>query len=233
MVKRLKALIVVFIALATSVGLWAQRPGGMGSMFGNMPSMPGLTNPTVEYGSEYIMTTKGKDMDVATVALGQENVDGNPGYWIKSRVTGTETGGEMVMKMLMVTTGSQPGMKRMIIQRPGSPPMEMDGMMMSMFQQRGSQASNPGAGGGSGNRGELVGTESVTVPAGTFNCQHYRSQGVNGTTDLWISTDVTPYGMVKMTGPTTTMVLKKVLTNEKTHIVGEPQKMQMPQMPHF
>jgi hypothetical protein len=217
--------------LATSVGLWAQRPGGMGSMFGNMPSLPGLSNPTVGSGSEYIMTTKGKDMDVATVALGREDVDGNPGYWIESRVTGPDTGGEMVMKMLMVTTGSQPGMKRMIMQQPGKPPMEIDGMFMSMMQQHRSQAPSPNASAGpGGNRGELVGTESVTVPAGTFTCQHYRTQGASGTTDMWISTDVTPYGMVKLTSPTSTMVLKKVLTDEKSHIVGEPQKMQMP---HF
>jgi len=36
-----------------------------------------------------------------------------------------------------------------------------------------------------------------------------------------------------MTGPDVTMVLKKILTNEASHIKGEPQKMQMPEMPHF
>jgi hypothetical protein len=81
--------------------------------------------------------------------------------------------------------------------------------------------------------GELVGTESVTVPAGTFTCQHYRKQDPKGTVDMWISMQVTPYGMVKMTGPDTTMELKKILTNETSHINGEPQKMQMPEMPHF
>jgi hypothetical protein len=227
--KRHRAAIVVLMVLATSVGLWAQRPGGMGSMFGNMPSMPGLSNPTVGSGSEYIMTARGKDMDVSTVALGQETVGGDSGFWMETRINGAETGGEMVMKMLMVPTGSQPGMKRMIMQQPGKPPMEIDGMFMSMMQQHQSQAPRPSASPG-GNRGELVGTESVTVPAGTFNCQHYRSQGANGTTDMWVSTDVTPYGLVKMTTPTSTMVLKKVLTDEKTHIVGEPQKMEMP---HF
>jgi hypothetical protein len=39
--------------------------------------------------------------------------------------------------------------------------------------------------------------------------------------------------MAKMTGPDMTMVLKKVLSNESSHIKGEPQKMQMPEMPHF
>jgi hypothetical protein len=36
--------------------------------------------------------------------------------------------------------------------------------------------------------------------------------------------------MAKMTGPDMTMVLKKTLANETSHIKGEPQ--QMPGMPH-
>jgi hypothetical protein len=36
-----------------------------------------------------------------------------------------------------------------------------------------------------------------------------------------------------MTTPDMTMVLKRILTDEASHIKGEPQKMQMPEMPHF
>jgi hypothetical protein len=36
-----------------------------------------------------------------------------------------------------------------------------------------------------------------------------------------------------MTTPDMTMVLNKILTNETSHIKGEPQKTQMPEMPHF
>jgi hypothetical protein len=203
-------------------------------MFGNMPSMPSLSNPTVGSGSEYLMTTKGKETDIAMVALGKEDFDGNTGYWMEMRMTGADTGGgEMVIKTLMVTTATQAGMKRMIMQQPGKPPMEIDGMMMSMMQQHPSHPAAPAAGGPTTGRGELVGTESVTVPAGTFNCQHYQSKGINGTTDTWTSTDVTPYALVKKITPDSSMVLKKVLTNETSHINGEPQKMQMPQLPHF
>jgi hypothetical protein len=231
-----KAMMMLVVALTMTAGLWAQRPGhsGMGGMFGNMPSMPGLSNPTVGSGSEYLMTSKGKEMDIAMVALGKEDVDGSPGFWMEMRMTSADTGGgEMVIKTLMVTSATESGMKRMIMQQPGKPPMEIDGMMMSMMQQHQSHPTTSATGGPNGGRGELVGTESVTVPAGTFTCQHYRSQGNNGTTDSWISTEVTPYAMVKMTNADSTMVLKKVLTNEKSHINGEPQKMQMPQMPHF
>ncbi|MFZ0959762.1 MAG: hypothetical protein WAO35_02575 [Terriglobia bacterium] len=226
-----KAVMMFVLALAVTGGLWAQRPGGMGGMFGSMPSMPSLQNPTVGSGSEYLITAKGKEMDVAMVALGKEDVDGATGFWMEQRITSAEMGGEMVMKTLTVTTGTDVGIKRMIMQRPGQAPMEMPAMMMGMMQQHQhpSTSSQPG---GKDSRGELVGTESVTVPAGTFSCQHYRKQENNGPVDLWISTQVTPYAMVKMSGPDMTMVLKKILSNETSHITGEPQKMQFPQMPH-
>jgi hypothetical protein len=227
-----RAVMMLALALALAGGLWAQRPGGMG-MMGNMPAMPGLQNPTVGSGSEYLITTKGKEIDMASVALGKENVDGASGYWMEMRMTSAETGGEMVIKQLTVVTATEAGIKRMIIQQPGKPPMEMSGMMMSMMQQHQPHSTTPTGGSGKGGMGQLIGTESVTVPAGTFTCQHYRSQGQNGPSDMWISMQITPYGLVKMTNADTTMVLKKVLTNETSHIKGEPQKMQMPEMPHF
>jgi hypothetical protein len=79
--------------------------------------------------------------------------------------------------------------------------------------------------------GELVGMESVTVPAGTFTCQHYRKQDKNGQVDYWVADQVASFSWVKMTTPDTTLVLEKILTNETSHIKGEPQKMQFPGMP--
>lgn len=69
---------------------------------------------------------------------------------------------------------------------------------------------------------EDVGSESITVPAGTFTCEHYRMK--DGSADVWVSEKVAPWGVVKMTGRDGTMTLTKVLTNAKTHITGTPQK---------
>ncbi len=220
---------ILVLALAVAVSAWAQRggKGGMG-MMGSLPKMPGLSNPVVGSGAEYQMTAKGKDMDVAWAIVGKEDVNGNPGIWMETRMQSADVGGEMVTKMLMVTTGPEAGMKRMIMQQPGQPPMEMGGMMMGMMKGGQPQPSS-----GKVDYGEVVGTETIIVPAGTFVCQHYRKQEKNGTVDYWVSDQITPYAMAKMTGPDVTMVLKKTLTNETTHIKGEPQKMQMPEMPHF
>jgi hypothetical protein len=118
----------------------------------------------------------------------------------------------------------------MIMQQPGKPPIEMTGIMMSMMQRSQSPSTQP-AGGATGNAGmgELVGTETITVPAGTFSCQHYRKQDINGPVDIWTSPSVSPYSVVKLTRTDMTMVLKKTLSGETSHIKGEPQKMQMPQ----
>lgn len=49
--------------------------------------------------------------------------------------------------------------------------------------------------------GQLVGSESVTVPAGTFTCKHFRNKltadDKGPMLDLWISDGVTPTGLVK------------------------------------
>ena len=226
-----RTVMVLVLSLATATGVWAQRGGGMG-MMGSMPHMPGLRNPVEGSGSEYLINSKGKEMDMGTVILGKEKVDGADALWMEQRMTSAELGGEMVTKTLMVTDGPEAGMKRMIMQAPGKPPMEMTGMMLGMMKQHQPPPSSPGKG-EKGDMGQLVGTESITVPAGTFSCQHYRKEEKSGIVDMWISTQVSPYAMVNITSAEITMVLKKVLTGETSHIKGEPQKMQMPEMPHF
>jgi len=218
-----RAMMVLALALTVAAGAWAQW-GARGK--GPQAPTPSLQNPVVGSGAEYQMNAKGKDVDVAYAIVGKEDVKGSPGIWLESRIQSAELGGEMVTKMLMVASGPEPGMKRMITQTPGRPPMEMGGFLMGMMKPHEAQQS-----GGKPDMGELVGTESVTVPAGTFVCQHYRKQEKSGAVDHWIATEVASIGWVKMTTPDTTLVLKKILTNETSHIKGEPQK--MPEMPHF
>jgi hypothetical protein len=68
---------------------------------------------------------------------------------------------------------------------------------------------------------EDVGSESITVPAGTFSCEHYRMK--DGSGDSWVSNKVAPFGVVKHQGKDSTMVLTKVITGAKDKIIGTPQ----------
>ena len=40
-----------------------------------------------------------------------------------------------------------------------------------------------------------VGTETITVPGGTFICQHWKKKDGKG--DVWVNDKITPFGMVK------------------------------------
>ena len=168
------------------------------------------------------MTAQNGTMRFTYVIVGKEDVEGNTGHWMEIRSENPGMPGEMVMKQLMVTGGDKPQIKRMIMQMPGRPPMEMPMGMMGMGQH------GQGTGAGDTSPGEKVGVETITVPAGTFVCDHYRKQEPHGTVDVWISDKVPPYGMVKMSSGERTTVLEKVLSNETSHIQGEPQKMDMP-----
>lgn len=216
------------VTVCMSAGAWAQgMRGGMGPQ---LPSIPGMFKPAVGAGVEYEMDSKGQKGDISWAIVGQEDVGGSSGYWMEIRMQSPQAGGEMVMKQLIVQSSSGPDIKRMIMQTPGRPPMEMPTSMLSGAMAR-ARTGQPSPGEKGGGMGELVGAESVTVPAGTYACQHYRKQDNKGTVDFWVATEVSLYGLVKMTGPDVSLVLKKVLSGETSHITGEPQKLNMPGMP--
>jgi hypothetical protein len=190
--------------------------------------MPDTFKPVVGSGAQYQMQVKDRSMKFAYAVVGTENFEGSLGYWMEIRSEGAGLPGETVMKELMVLQAGKGEIKRMIMQAPGQPPVEMPiGMMLGMVPRTPLTPEK-----GKASLGEKLGTESVTVPAGTFVCEHYRKQDGEVTIDYWISSQVSPYGMVKLTSAEMNLVLEKVLTNETTHIKGEPQKPQF-EIPHF
>jgi len=218
-----KAAVLCALCLGLTVSAAAQfgHQGGP-----QAPKMPGLFKPVVGSGAQYQFTSKGYNADMAYAVVGEEQVDGNEGYWLEIRIDNSKMKGEMVMKELIVMNGPQPEIKRLISQPPGHAPMEMPSSMIGMIKKH----TQPGQNAGNHGLGEKIDTESITVPAGTFECEHYRTQEDGAPVDLWISTKVSPYGMVKMVRNDATMVLQKVLTHETSHIKGEPQKIEVP---HF
>lgn len=214
---------------ALMVGVTASAAAQFGHRGPQAPQIPTPFKPVVGSGAAYQFTGKKEKADFTYAVVGKEQVDGNEGYWLEIRIANTKKmKGEMVMKELMVMNGSQPELKRLISQPPGRPPMEMPSAMLGMVRKH-----TPTATGGdekTGGPGEKIGTETITVPAGTFTCDHYRTQEEGSPVDLWVSSKVSPYGVVKMVSNDATMVLQKVLTNETSHIHGTPKKFQMP---HF
>lgn len=213
-------------ALLCALGL--SLAAGVAAQFGQQapqaPKLPTPFTPVVGSGAQYQVRTRDGNMIFTYAVVGKEQVDGNDAYWLEIRSDGAMLKGEMVIKELTLGVGTHPEIKRMIMQTPGRPPMEMPAGMMDMMKQHMAQNDKARKNG----MGEKIGTESITVPAGAFECDHFRRKENDMDVDYWISSKVPPYSLVKMSGPDTSMALEKVLTGETTHIKGEPQKMQMP-----
>jgi hypothetical protein len=216
---KLKQVVITFAALALALPLAAQ-------MFGpKPPSLSGVWHPVVGTGAAYEMTDKGgKNTQMEITIVGKEDVDGKPNFWLEMAMTDPRTSAPVYVKSLMSVNDSGVTSMRMVMQIPGQPdPMEMD---MNMNPAgHGVKQTTPA---NIADKAETVGTESVTVPAGTFSCTHYRMK--DGTGDAWVSDKVGPWGLVKSTGKDNSMVLTKVITDAKDHITGTPKKFDPMQM---
>lgn len=180
------------------------------AQMGMRPSMPmGIFSGTVGAGAVYDQTSQdGTKTTMEYDVVGKESVNGRDGYWFEYATT--TKSGPMIMKMLVVPGGEQPTM-HMIMQMGKNPPMDMSQMM-----QRG---NSPKPNYDIRNGSQDLGKESVTVPAGTFSCEHYRSSSGG---DVWVSSQVPVLGMVKSVNNGTTLVLAKVVSDAKDKIVGTP-----------
>jgi hypothetical protein len=205
---------ILFAAFALSLPLAAQMMGP------RIPTLSGIWHPVVGSGAAYDRTVvaTGANTQMEVTIVGKEDVDGKPAYWMEFAMSDPKmmNGAQMVMKQLMTVDDTGITSTRVIMQPPGQDPMEMDSGMMA---GRGGKQTTPV---NIADKAELVGTESVTVPAGTFSCQHFRMK--DGSGDAWISDKVTPWSLVKYQGKDSTMVLAKVVTDAKDRITGTPKK---------
>lgn len=215
MLKRTSTLLAV-VALLVAGPLMAQRGGmGMGMM---PPAMSGLWNPVVGSGAIYEQTSKDGTKRLITISIvGKEDSEGQTGYWMEF-FAGDE-GKQSVAQMLMVKGGDNIAVAKMIFQQPGQPPMMISSSMMGMMAGRGG-FTQPTPKADIHNGAEVVGTESVTTPAGTFECEHLRTKDGS---NAWISPKAGPWSLVKTVSPDSSMVVVKILSDAKSHVVGTPQ----------
>jgi hypothetical protein len=197
----------------------------MGMDMFKRPSFTKVFHPVVGQGAQYEMTSKRGQSDKTSQMemgiVGKESVDGKDAYWMEM-VMQMETSQPMVAKVLMGAGDFQ--MSRMIMQMPGRPAMEMPTSMTAANRDKVSSSMEDW---------HSVGTESVTVPAGTFSCEHWKNDKTGG--EVWTSEKVTPFGLVKEMSNDHSMVLLKVLNDYPDRITGpvqpfDPQMMMQQQM---
>ncbi len=201
---------LAFLLLAA--GSQAQFPGMQGP-----PSMRGVWAPVVGSGAAYeVIDRRGEKNTMEVAIVGTETVPGGTAHWLEL-VIGSKQG-EMVMKQLTTLKSKELAIMRMIMQPPGEQPIEMSMEMMGMMNRGAQRAMRSDV----RESATLVGTESITVPAGTFSCQHFKTADGD---DVWISDKVTPWGLVKATSKEHSMTLLRTVTNAKTRVTGTPRSM--------
>lgn len=217
MLIRLKQLVVLLGTIALAMPLAAQ-------MFGpKVPTLSGIWHPVVGTGAAYEVTKEGKKSVIELTIVGKEDVEGKTAYWMEMGMTDPRTTQLIYAKNLMTVSDTGVTSARMVMQVPGQDPMEMD--LTANAMSRRMQPTTPS---NIAEKAEVVGTESVTVPAGTFICTHYRMK--DGSGDAWVSDKVVPWGLVKSQDRDSSMILSKVITDAADHITGTPRKFDPMQM---
>jgi hypothetical protein len=202
---------VLLFAFAFATATNAQ----MGMDLFRKPNFTKVFHPVVGQGAEYQSTSKRGSADKTSIMdmgiVGKESVSGADAYWMQM-VLNTDSGQSMVAKMLLNPADLQQS-ARLIVQMPGRPAMEMPVNMTGANRDKAVSSMQDW---------HSVGTESITVPAGTFSCEHWKNDK-NGS-DVWTSDKVTPFGLVKETSTDHSMVLMKVLSDYPDRITGPVQK---------
>ena len=215
---KLKHIVVMFATLAVAMPLAAQ-------MFGpRVPTLSGIWHPVVGSGAIYEITKNdGQKSSIELAIVGKEDVAGKTAFWQELAMTDQRTSQPVYAKTLVSVTDAGIATMRMVMQMPGRDPMEMDMGASPM-----GRAMNQTVAVNIADKAEIVGTDSITVPAGIFSCTHYRMK--DGTGDAWVSDKVSPWGLVKSQGKDSSVILSKVITDAKDHITGTPKKFDPMQM---
>ncbi len=177
--------------------------------------------PGVGRWAEYKATFKGKDSyTLRHAVIGSESRDGKALKWLELRTSGNKKDGDMIYQMLVPGSAAQLGDVHEVIMKQGTQPaMKMDGMMLKMIR---GQMQKQSFLEDICKDVTLVGTERLTVPAGKFDTQHFRSAKYSS--DSWITSGV-PFSMVKSVGKDFEIELVAQGDGAKSSIAETPRSM--------
>jgi hypothetical protein len=181
-----------------------------------------LKLPPVGRWVEYQSKFKNDPYTMRYAVIGTEKREGKDMTWLEMRMEGAKQDRNMIYQALIPSAAFDPTQAEEIIFKPGDKQaMKVNGMMMKMIR------SSMEKGGGfklseACKNVTYVGDEKVSVPAGSFQARHFRSDEYAA--DTWVSADV-PFGMVKSVGKDHEMVLAGHGDGAKSSITETPQEM--------
>lgn len=204
----------IFACALAAVNASAQM-GMRGRMFGS-PGLSGLWHPVVGSAANYTVQRKGRPVQPFNFAVvGKEKAQGQDAVWVEFTI-GSEEMGNFLAKELVYFDAAKEQLTTFkgVIQLQGHPPMEIPAEML--HQQQPLQFDDARS------DSTDLGSQSVTTPAGTYSCEHYRKK--DGSSEFWVSQSVVPIGLVKSVdkdGETT--ILVKTVTDATDQITGTVQ----------
>jgi hypothetical protein len=192
----------------------------MGMDLFRKPTIAKAFHPVVGKGAEYETTSQrnggARTHTMELSVVGKDTVDGKDAYWMQFASTDDKQQ-TMVGKSLITPDDFE--FHRIIVQIPGQGAMEMPANMTANNRDKMNQQLSDW---------HSVGTDTITVPAGAFSCEHWKNE--KDGSDVWTSEKVTPFGMVKQVSKDSTMVLVKVLDNVPDRITGPVKPFDMQQI---
>ena len=205
------ALLLLVAALSTT--LMARASAQFGFTPIKRPNIANIFHPVVGQGAAYETTDKdGKESQMEMYVVDKEMVGAEQGYWMEIG-HGQDANGNLTYGKMLVTPADFKFHKMVFLMPGQTQPMEMD---MDAAKARHSEMEKEVE------KWHSVGTESITVPAGTFSCEHWTNDEGKG--DVWASSKVGPMGLVKSVENGRTMVLTRIITDAKSKITGTPVK---------
>lgn len=220
---------IVLLAAAGCLCLSNAGAAQMGMNFFKKPNIADIFRPVVANGAIYEQQRTDQQNAPKTTlemsVVGKEMVDGKEGFWMEFGHSDGKTGQMNYGKMLVTKDDFR--FHKMVIQPPGQPAMEMSFNPTDAAEKSRTHMQDELE------KWHSVGNETITVPAGTFSCVHWKKD--TGVGDVWFSDKISPMGMVKSVSSGETMVLLKVITDAKDHITGpvtkfDPQALQRQMM---
>lgn len=214
----MKRWLPITVILAAFLLFVAIAHAQMGMDIFKRPSITKAFHPVVGKGAAYLDTEKsGSTRSTEIGIVAKDSADGKEGFWMEF-VSSANNAQPTVGKVLISLDDFH--FHRMIVQPPGQQAMELPTNMMGARRQKTEDNLNDW---------HSVGTETITVPAGTFSCEHWRNDKLHS--DTWTSEKITPFGMVKEVNSSgSSEVLVKLLDNFPDRITGPVKQFDMQEM---
>jgi len=159
-----------------------------------------LEQPVVGSWARYRLHGGAADSSEVRMALvGREGIADREYVWQESVVT-TPTGNAVIQSLVPASPYDPTALQRAIVRPPGQPPVEVPSTALARLQIAGGEGS---VGLDACRQGEVVGWETVTVPAGQVRALHVRYVRGERTADAWLAPGI-PFALTRavITGAT-------------------------------